>query len=102
MRSTWNFFAPGQLEFGPGAVAGLGRQMLRRGWRKVSIITDKNLAAAGIVERVLAPLRASGVETAVFDGGMAEPTVAIAEQAAATCKPFAPQAVLGLGGGSNM
>lgn len=102
MRTTWNFFSAGQLEFGPGSVAGLGRQVLRRGWRKVFVVADKNLAKAGLVEKAAAPLREAGVELAIFDGGMAEPTVAVAEEAAAKAKAFGPQAVLGLGGGSNM
>jgi alcohol dehydrogenase len=44
-------------------------------------------------------LRESGLEPIVFDGGQAEPSFGCAEQA---IRAAAPDAVIGLGGGSNM
>jgi alcohol dehydrogenase class IV len=102
MRNAWNFHAPGQLLFGRGAIAQLGDLIARRKLTKVFVVTDQRLAAAGIVEHVLAPLTAAGIKTSVFAEGEPEPSIAVAERAAAEAVRERPDCVLGLGGGSNM
>lgn len=102
MRTTWSFHTAGQLLFGNGAVAGLGEWTRRRGLARLFLVTDKQLVAAGLVERAVAPLSAAGIAVQVFDGGQAEPAIALAVEAAAAARQFRPAAVLGLGGGSNM
>jgi alcohol dehydrogenase class IV len=102
MRTTWNFFSAGQLTFGAGAVRQLGQLVTARGLRRLLIISDANLAKAGLTERVLGPLREAGVETLVFEEGEAEPSIATAERAIALAGPYRPDGLLGLGGGSNM
>jgi alcohol dehydrogenase class IV len=68
----------------------------------VGIISDANLDAAGLVTRVAEALAADGVESSVVLAGEPEPAVEAAERAAEQAARFAPDAVLGLGGGSNM
>jgi len=102
MRGFWTFQTAGQLVFGPGAVDQLGTLCARRGWRRVLVITDGNLARLGIVARVLRGLAGSGVTAAVFDGGQAEPTLQTAATALDAARQTAPEAILGLGGGSNL
>ena len=102
MRTTWNFFSAGQLQFGPGAVGELGRLAARMNVERLLIVTDPQLVAAGLVERVIRPLAEAGVETRLFDGGQPEPSFAAADQAIAAARAATPDAVLGLGGGSNM
>lgn len=102
MRFTWNFFSASQLTYGPDAINQLGQLAAERDIQRVFIVSDKQLAAAGIIEKTLAPLRAAQIETQVFDGGQAEPELSIALAATAAARDFAPDAILGLGGGSNM
>ena len=102
MRTAWNFHAPGQLVFGRGAVAQLGDLVARRKLTRVFLVTDQRLEAAGIVEQVLAPLAAAAIKTTVFAEGEPEPSVNVAERAAAEAVRNTPDCVLGLGGGSNM
>src|SRR5688572_16626046 len=102
MRSAWNFHSAGQLVFGRGACAQLGSLIARRKLSRVFIVSDERLAAAGLVERVLHPLREAGIATQVFSGGEPEPAVETAVAAAEEARKFAPDCVLGLGGGSNM
>lgn len=102
MRSAWNFHSAGQLVFGRGATAQLGELVARRKLRRVFLVSDRRLAAAGLVERVLAPLHAAGIETALFDEGEPEPSIDVAVRAAAAAARRSPDCVLGLGGGSNM
>jgi alcohol dehydrogenase class IV len=102
MRTTWNFFTAGQLTFGCGAVGTLGEAVTRRKIGRVLVVTDQNLVIAAIVDKVGEPLRLANVELEIFDGGQAEPSIDIAEQAIERAQQFKPQAILGLGGGSNM
>lgn len=102
MRTTWNFHSAGQLTFGNGAVGQLGTMLVRRGWRRILVVTDPVLVKAGVLDAVRAPLRSSHLDVDVFDGGEAEPSVAAAVQAIERARLFHPDAVLGLGGGSNM
>ena len=102
MRTAWSFHSPGQLVFGRGAIAQLGDLIARRKLAKVLVVTDERLAAAGIVERVLAPLSAAKIRAHVFDQGEPEPSIAVAVRAADAAARFAPDCILGLGGGSNM
>lgn len=102
MRSAWNFHSAGQLVFGRGATAQLGSLLARRKLSRVFIVTDPRLEAAGLVERVLAPLREAGIAAEVFAGGEPEPAVETAVIAAGAAREFRPDCILGLGGGSNM
>jgi alcohol dehydrogenase class IV len=102
VRTAWSFHSANQLVFGRGAIAQLGDLCARRKLRRILIVTDPRLKAAGLVERVQAPLAAAGVVTHVFDQGEPEPSIAVALLAADAAARFAPDGVLGLGGGSNM
>lgn len=102
MRTAWSFQSAGQLVFGRGSSAQLGELLTRRSLARVFVVTDRRLAAAGLVERVVAPLAAAQVAVDVFDGGEPEPSIDVAWRAAKAAGPFRPDCVLGLGGGSNM
>lgn len=102
MRTTWNFYSAGQLVFGNGAVAQTGDLLRRRKITRVLVVTDPILQAAGIAERLLAPLRDARVEADIFPGGEPEPTIDAALAAADQARRTRPEAIIGLGGGSNM
>jgi alcohol dehydrogenase len=102
MRTTWNFHSAGQLVFGRGAVEQLGALTGRRRLQRVLIISDRKLGQVGLIEQVAAPLGAAGIQLHVFDGGAPEPPLEIADQAIAAARATRPDAILGLGGGSNM
>ncbi len=102
MRTTWNFHTAGQLLFGFGAAQQLPQLLQRRGWHTALVITDNKLLAAGIVEQVIAPLRAARIGVDIFSDGEAEPSLETARKAIAHAAQARPQAIIGLGGGSNM
>jgi len=102
MRTTWSFHTAGQLTFGPGAVSQLGELLGRRRIERLLIVTDKNLVEAGICERVRNPIEEAGIAVDTFAGGEAEPSIQAALRSVEHARQFEPQAVLGLGGGSNM
>lgn len=102
MRTSWSFHSAGQLVFGRGACAQTGALVARRGLKRIFVVSDPRLEAAGLVERVTQPLHEAGVATHVCTDGEPEPAVEAAVAAAAAARRFAPDGVLGLGGGSNM
>jgi alcohol dehydrogenase class IV len=69
---------------------------------RVSAVTDKPLVDAGVVDRVLGPLTDAGVTVDVFDDGHPDPPVHAVNRAVEMAQDFKPDAILGLGGGSNM
>lgn len=102
MRATWNFYSAGQLTFGPGAVRQLGDLATRQRLSRAFVVTDKTLVELGIAQRVVEPLRGAGITVEVFDKGEAEPSINVALAAIEQARAFKPDAILGLGGGSNM
>ena len=98
---TWG--AP-PLVFGPGAVDGIGHDVARLGLRRVLVVTDPNVAATGLAERIGASLAASGVAHAVYDRVHCEPTDASLRAAAAAAAELAGSGAwdgfVAVGGGS--
>jgi alcohol dehydrogenase class IV len=102
MRETWTFHSAGTLLFGRNATRQLGDVVGRLGARRVLLVTDPVLVKAGVADRVRAPLAEAGVTVSVFDGGEPEPSMRAADACIAAARDFRPDALLGLGGGSNM
>src|SRR5947209_7357167 len=102
MPETWTFHSAGQIIFGRNAVNRLGEVVKQLQTKRIIIVTDAILAKIGLVGRVRTPLTESGVNWQVFDGGEAEPSLRAADACIGQARRFQPDAVLGLGGGSNM
>ncbi len=101
-KNYWTFATAGQLMFGRHCVEQLSALASRQAWKRVLIITDRNLEAAALVERICQPLRTANCDVEVFLEGEAEPSIATAEKSLACAQAFQPDVVMGLGGGSNM
>ncbi len=102
MRTTWTFHTAGQLLFGRQAVRQLGEVAGRLGAKRILLVTDPMLVKAGVVEQVHGSLSEGGVMVEVFRGGEPEPSLRAADACIAAARQFRPDALLGLGGGSNM
>jgi alcohol dehydrogenase class IV len=102
MSAIWTFNTAGSLVFGRGAVARLGDIADRMKAKRVLVVTDEVLTRVGVAEQAVAPLRAAGITTEVFAGCKPEPPVEVIREAADAARKFAPDVLVGLGGGSNM
>ncbi len=102
MRTTWTYHTAGELIFGDGATRHLSEVAVRLGLRRLLLVTDPILVRAGLVDPVLGPLSEAGVNVEMFPGGEPEPSLRAAFACIAAGRDFRPDAVLGLGGGSNM
>lgn len=102
MRETWTFHGAGQLVFGRNATYQLGDIARRLRARRVLIVTDTVLERAGTLERVRRPLAEAGIDVTAFTGGEPEPSMRAALACFETARSARPDALVGLGGGSNM
>jgi alcohol dehydrogenase class IV len=102
LRTTWTFHTAGKLLFGPGAIQQLGAIVRQLDCSRVLLITDPQLVRAGIAPQVETPLAAADLTFERFDGGQPEPSLQAAAAAIQAARRFQPDAIIGLGGGSNM
>ncbi len=102
MRETWTFHTAGQLLFGRNSIRQLADVVGRLRAKRIFIATDQVLVKAGVVDQVRAPLLEGRVTVELFTGGEPEPSFRAAEACISQARPFQPDAILGLGGGSNM
>jgi alcohol dehydrogenase len=100
--TPWTFHSAGTLLIGRGAAQELPRVAAGLAARRILIVTDQILTAAGVVDAVLGPLTAANFAVAVFRGGQPEPAVEVVRAALTAARAFEPDVVLGLGGGSNL
>lgn len=99
---AWNFYSAGRLTFGPGSIRELPGALNLLNARRVTLIADPALQAAGVLERVLKSMDGLPIEIDPFLEGEPEPSIATAESAAAKAREFEPDLIIGLGGGSAM
>ncbi len=102
MSDIWTFHSAGKIVFGLGAVSRLGELAAELGAPKVFVVADANLAKAGVVATVCRPLRVAGLNVQVFEGGEPEPSLDVAEHCLDEARRYGAQAIVGVGGGSNM
>jgi alcohol dehydrogenase len=100
-KYVWGFSTAGRVFFGWGAVAEL-RNVPREFGQRVLVCTDQNIVKAGICETVMALLGDAEANVKVFDEGRPEVDRQTIERAAEVAKGYAPDVVIGLGGGSNL
>lgn len=98
----WSFASASQFTFGWGAIRELGAAARRYEWKRVMVLTDPVLAKLPLMGLVNEQLKSAGVAPILFDGGEPEPSVAAAVRAIDVAKSEQPDAIIGLGGGSNI
>lgn len=90
-----------RVVFGPGELNQVG--VLTRGLgKRVLLVSDPGIVAAGHVELGMKSLRDAGLDVRLFDGAQENPTTDNIDQGLAVAKDFQPEVIVGLGGGSSM
>ncbi len=101
-ETVFTYAAPA-LKFGRGAAREIGYDVSGWGARRVLLVTDPGVAAAGHADDVAGGLRARGIEVVVFDRSRVEPTDVSLEEAVAFARSEGPfDAVVAVGGGSSI
>lgn len=86
--------------FGAGSLRHLPEEVRRRGMRKALIVTDKALAAAGVLKRVTDLLTAHQLAWAVYDAVVPNPTIRTVQQGVAAFREAGADYLIAVGGGS--
>src|ERR1700720_2614219 len=100
-NQVWGFSTAGRIFFGWGAASVL-RNVAQEFGPRVLVLTDQNMVKAGWCETVVAQLTDGKAEVKIFDEGQPEVDRRTIERAAAVARAFAPNVMVGLGGGSNL
>ena len=95
------FSSPPRLILGEGALEQFVSELPQLGSR-ILVVTDPGIVAAGILDRVLAVLKLSDLETAVFSAVVGNPDVATVEAANQARIDAAADILVAIGGGSSM
>lgn len=98
----FDFQCPTRIVFGPGKLNELGSLASGLGAGRVLVVSDRGIIAAGHAPRAIESLEESGLAVALFDGVEENPTTAHVDRGLAVAKEFAPDLIVGVGGGSSM
>ncbi len=104
MLSSEEFIVPPlpTVVFNRGASKQLNNHIQALGKNAALIVTDKNLAASGVLDPVIEALRAANLSVEVFDGVEPNPTDQNVEAGVERLKALGDACVVPIGGGSSM
>lgn len=91
---------PPILRFGAGSVDSIGELLASSGAARPIVVTDRFLVSTGVAARVAESLAASGMEAAVYDGTIPDPTTDSLESGLAAIREHGADSIVALGGGS--
>src|SRR6266567_3203042 len=91
-----------RIVFGVDSAKGIGALAREIGGRKVLLVTDPGIVAAGHAAKVQSHLAAADLAVTLFDKAKENPTSRCVEDCAATAKAAGIDTIIGLGGGSSM
>jgi alcohol dehydrogenase class IV len=98
----FEFQLPTQIIFGPGRLSELGAMAASLDVRRVLVVSDPGIFAAGHTPRGIVSLERAGLTVALFDGVAENPTTQHVDAGLAVAKKFQPDLIVGIGGGSSM
>jgi alcohol dehydrogenase len=91
-----------QVIFGPGNLSRIGEIVAEQHSSRVLLVTDPGIRKAGHVERAVRSLHRGNIAVRVFDEVGENPTTTHVKKGVGTARPFKPDLIIGLGGGSAM
>ncbi|MDO4547908.1 MAG: iron-containing alcohol dehydrogenase, partial [Clostridia bacterium] len=100
--NEFNFYNPTKLIFGRKSIENIGKIAREYGSRCLIVTRPSKSGFAKTIERIDGILKAEGIDTCIYDGVVANPTVDSIDEGARVGREFHPDFVLGVGGGSAM
>lgn len=91
-----------RLVFGCGVLSRLGALSAELGARRVLLVTDRGIVAAGHVARAVESLQGAGVAVTVYDAVRENPSTVDVARCLAVARDAGVDLFVGLGGGSSM
>jgi alcohol dehydrogenase class IV len=100
---TFNFLPiPTDVHFGYGIIRSLPDHVRGIGGRKVFVVTDPGVRAAGIVDRVTTGLEQAAIEFVIYDNVTADSGSELIGEGVEALKDSGADLVVGVGGGSAL
>ena len=99
---SYNFFVKSNITFGRGAAEKLPEILKGYGLKKIMIVYDGGVKAAGISDQIVAQVEKTGIEYLIFAGVIPNPTNEVVESAAAKAKEAGVEGFVAVGGGSSI
>ncbi len=94
------FIMPAHMVVGSQALEQVGALCQKRGWKKALIVSDKIMASLGLVAKVEALLKESGIGSAAYTGVNTEPVVEYVQEGLNLYRAEGCDFVVSIGGGS--
>src|SRR5882672_5099731 len=91
-----------KIAFGAGTLKDIGAIVRSEGGGRVLLVSDPGITAAGHVERAVRALYEADIPVRVFDEAGENPTTEHVRKGLIAARPFKPDMIVGLGGGSAM
>lgn len=86
--------------FGKGAIENVPTEFKARGFKKAAVITDKDLVKFEVATKVTKLLEEAGVDYALYDGIVPNPTIQNVKDGLAFVKEAQADCIIAIGGGS--
>ncbi|MDR1573562.1 MAG: iron-containing alcohol dehydrogenase, partial [Clostridiales Family XIII bacterium] len=100
---NFEFMLPTTIRYGSGIHRDAGKEFAARGKKKILLVTDKGLIAAGVVDKITAALAENGYPSIdIFDGVEPNPRDTTVQRAYELAREKGTDALLAVGGGSSM
>ena len=96
------FHFPVKIISGEGCLSSLATEVNRLGVQRPLIVTDPGIVAAGIVDKVIGPLKTKRISYKLFDGVEPDPEIRHVVKAAEAIKKESHDLIIALGGGSSI
>jgi alcohol dehydrogenase class IV len=90
------------LFVGPGSTARLCQLIAGAGSKRTLIVTDAVLVKLGLIDPVRKALEAEGIDVAVFDGIVPDPTHDVLDRGLVAVRAQGSDSILAVGGGSSI
>jgi len=100
--TSFDFQCPTRIVFGPGRLTDLGQIAVSLGVRRVLLVSDPGIVAAGHAVRGMNSLQSAGLDVTLFEGVAENPTTAHVDAGLRVAREIRPELIVGLGGGSSM
>jgi alcohol dehydrogenase len=100
--SPFDYHPRTRLIFGVDAMNRAGELAREIGAKRVLLVTDPGIVAAGHAKHVRENLQAAKLEVILFDKARENPTTKCVDACLAVAKEIQPDTIIGLGGGSAM
>jgi len=100
--ASFSFHVPTTIEYGPGNLAKLPGFVRQLGGKRVLVVGDPGVKAAGIVERVLSTLNAADIDAVAFTEVESDPAVQSVTDGIAMARDKSCDLIVGVGGGSAL